>query len=166
MSEFRQKVDAVSKSLKERSKAAAIARTKEREREHLSAYIEQLTASASVSRVRLFFGHINADMDSVGGTVGATEWYDAGVPVLNGEIMYACAYARSGDKTILDSTDVKAWSLHHQGRSIDVFGANASRLDTSLMYFEDAFDPDHSKVEMVDHNRVDRLMVLVHMPRV
>ena len=80
--------------------------------------------------------------------------------------MYACACARSGDKTILDSTDVKAWSLHHQGRSIDVFGANASRLDTSLMYFEDAFDPDHSKVEMVDHNRVDRLMVLVQMPRV
>ena len=63
MSEFRQKVDAVSKSLKERSKAAAIARTKEREREHLSAYIEQLTASASVPRDHLFFGHINADMD-------------------------------------------------------------------------------------------------------
>ena len=41
-------------------------------------------------------------MDSVGGTVGATELYDAGVPVLNGEIMYACAYARSGDKTILE----------------------------------------------------------------
>ena len=41
-------------------------------------------------------------MDSVGGTVGATELYDAGVPVLNGEIMYACAYAKSGDKTILD----------------------------------------------------------------
>ena len=79
-----------------------MARTKEGEREHLSAYIEQLTASASVSRVWLFFGHINADMDSVGGTVGATELYDAGVPVLNGEIMYACAYARSGDKTILE----------------------------------------------------------------
>ena len=35
---------------------------------------------------------------------------------------------------------------------IDGFGANASRLDTSLIYFEDVFDPDHSKVVMVDHS--------------
>ena len=65
-----------------------------------------------------------------------------------------------------NSTDVEAWSSHHQGRSMDGFGASALRVDTSLMYFEDAFDPDHSKVEMVDHNRVDRLMVLVQMPLV
>jgi hypothetical protein len=49
-----------------------------------------------------------------------------------------------------NSTDIEAWSSHHQGRSIDGFGASASRVDTSLMYFEDAFDPDHSKVLMVD----------------
>ena len=61
-----------------------MARTKEGEREHLSANIEQLTASASVSRVRLFFGHINADMDSVGGTVGA-------LALLNGT-MRACQF--------------------------------------------------------------------------
>jgi c-di-AMP phosphodiesterase-like protein len=52
------------------------------EREHLSAYMEQLTASASVPHDRLCLGHINADMDSVGGTVGATELYDAGMPAL------------------------------------------------------------------------------------
>jgi hypothetical protein len=49
-----------------------------------------------------------------------------------------------------NSTDIEAWSSHHQGRSLDGFGASASRVDTSLMYFEDAFDPDHSKVLMVD----------------
>jgi hypothetical protein len=43
-----------------------------------------------------------------------------------------------------NSTDVRVWSSHHQGRSIDGFGATASRLDTSLIYFEDAFDPDYS----------------------
>ena len=59
------------------------------------------------------------------------------------------------------STDIEAWSSHYQGRSLDGFGASASRVDTFLIYFEDAFDPDHS-----DHNRVDRLMVLVQMPRV
>ena len=59
------------------------------------------------------------------------------------------------------STDIEAWSSHHQGRSIDGFGVTASRLNTSLIYFEDAFDPDHS-----DHNRVDRLMVLVQRLRV
>ena len=47
-----------------------------------------------------------------------------------------------------NSTDVEAWSSHHQGRSMDGFGASASRVDTSLMYFEGAFDPDHSKVGM------------------
>ena len=51
-----------------------------------------------------------------------------------------------------NSSDVEAWSSHHQGRSIDGFGAKASRLDTSRMYFEDKFDPDHSKVVMVDHS--------------
>jgi len=81
--------------------------------------------------------------------------------VLNGEIIYACAYARSGDKPSWSSTDVEVWSSHHQGRSTDGFGATASRVDTSLIYFEDAFDPDHS-----DHNRVDRLMVLVQRLRV
>ena len=49
-----------------------------------------------------------------------------------------------------NSTDVEAWSSHHQGRSMDGFGASASRVYTSLMYFEDAFDPDHSKVVMID----------------
>ena len=43
-----------------------------------------------------------------------------------------------------NSTDIEAWSSHYQGRSLDGFGASASRVDTSLMYFEDAFDPDHS----------------------
>ena len=42
------------------------------------------------------------------------------------------------------STDIEAWSSHHQGRSIDRFGVTASRVDTFLIYFEDAFDPDHS----------------------
>jgi hypothetical protein len=36
--------------------------------------------------------------------------------------------------------------------NIDGFGAKASRLDTSRMYFEDKFDPDHSEVVMVDHS--------------
>ena len=42
------------------------------------------------------------------------------------------------------STDVEAWSSHYQGRSLDRFGVTASRVDTFLIYFEDAFDPDHS----------------------
>jgi hypothetical protein len=49
-----------------------------------------------------------------------------------------------------NSTDVEAWSSHHQGRSMDGFGASAMRVDTSLMYFEGAFDPDHSKVVVID----------------
>ena len=47
------------------------------------------------------------------------------------------------------STDIEAWSSHYQGRSLDGFGASASRVDTFLIYFEDAFDPDHSKVVVV-----------------
>jgi hypothetical protein len=47
-------------------------------------------------------------------------------------------------KSSRNSTDVEAWSSHHQGRSIDGFGATASRLNTSLIYFEDAFDPHDS----------------------
>ena len=113
MSEFQQEVEAVASSLKERSKATAMARTSSGGRKHPTAYIEQLTASVSVPRGCLFVGHINTDMDSVGGAVGAAELYGGRACLaqppkdLNGEIMYACAYARSGEKPEWNSTDVE-----------------------------------------------------------
>ena len=119
MDEFRSEINAVATSLKERSRATAMARMPNGARKHPTAYIEQLTAAVSVPRGCLFVGHINTDMDSVGGAVGAAELYGgraclAQPPAqLNGEIMYACAYARTGSKPEWKSDDVAAWAAGH-----------------------------------------------------
>ena len=104
MGEFRLEADAVAASLKQRSSESADSRNADGSRAHPTAYLENLCAAVSVPRGCLFVGHINTDMDSVGGAVGAAELYGGRACLaqppgdLNGEIMDACAYARAGDK--------------------------------------------------------------------
>jgi hypothetical protein len=100
--------------------------------------------------------------------VGAAELYDGRACLaqppgdLNGEIMYACAYARSGEKPTWNSDDVEAWASHHAaGNSLPGFGtsgASEDELSSSLCYFADVFDPENSKVVMVDHSAPSQMV--------
>ena len=157
--EFSAEVDSVAEQLKRRAAASAGARTDDGARLHPTAFLEQLTASVSVPAGCLFVGHINTDMDSVGGAVGAAELYNgraclAQPPAeLNGEIMYAMEYAHTGVKPSWGADDVEAWAMAHSGRSIPGFGSSRLLNDEgSLVCIADIFGKSDSKIVLVDHS--------------
>ena len=167
---YADEVDAVAASLTRRAAETASSMTADGAREHPTAFIETLTAAISVPPGCLFVGHTNTDMDSVGGAVGAAELYSGRaclaqpVDKLNGEIMYACAYARSGEKPAWDSGDIDSWKGAHASNVLRGFGSSTTAADgggdddDSLAFFGDVFDAATSKVVMVDHNAPSQMV--------
>ena len=104
LAEFSEEVEVVAALLARRAASGGAAKAEGGARLHPTAYIETLTAAVSLPPGCLFVGHTNTDMDSVGGAVGAAELYDGRACLaqppseLNGEIMYAISYARTGEK--------------------------------------------------------------------
>ena len=158
---YGQEVDAIAASLATRAAESASQKDADGRRAHPTAYVESLTARISVPAGCLFVGHTNTDMDSVGGAVAAAELYNGRaclaepVQKLNGEIMYACQYARTGARPAWSADDIQAWKASH-GDTVDAFGSGAA----PLAYFGDVFDPDGPGpgVVMVDHNAPSQMV--------
>ena len=158
---FANQVEAVAAALKQRA-TEGIAKRADGSRPHPTGYIETLAASVSVPPGCLFVGHTNTDLDSVGGAVGAAELYDGRACIaqppqeLNGEIMYAISYARTGEKPDWAARDIEAWraAVCADGlgaRELQPFGTAARG---SLAPFNDVFvgTRPRAKVCMVDHS--------------
>jgi inorganic pyrophosphatase/exopolyphosphatase len=167
MEQYAHEVEDIAASLKQRARETAGAKDAAGHREHPTAYVENLVASVSVPPGCLFVGHINTDMDSVGGAVAAAQLYDGvatlaePVQKLNGEIMYACKYARTGEKPAWSAKDISAWKAQH-GDTLRGFGTGGHSLryfgDVFVDASDDAAAPPPSSVVMVDHNAPSQMV--------
>ena len=134
---------------------------------HPASFIENFTSAVSVEEGCLFVGHINTDMDSVGGAVGAAALYKGRATLaqlpsdLNGEIMYALSYARTGEKQEWTSADIEAWKKSVHGKTavpgFGTTGDNTADDDKSLIFIGEVFD-DQSRVCLVDHNAPSQMV--------
>ena len=169
MEEFAQEVEDIAASLKQRARETASAKDAEGHREHPTAYVENLVARVSLPQGCLFVGHINTDMDSVGGAVAAAQLYDGvatlaePVHTLNGEIMYACKYARTGEKPAWTAEDISAWKSEHEA-TLPGFGTGGH----DLRYFGDVFvgasektDAARTAAGVSDESKCRSLVVMV-----
>lgn len=158
MEEYASEVENIAASLRRRAQETAEAKDAAGHREHPTAYVENLVANVSVPKGCLMVGHINTDMDSVGGAVAAAQLYDGvatlaePVHTLNGEIMYACEYARTGKKPAWSADDITAWKESCGDRLLG-FGTCGD-----LRYFGDVFVDVSSSVVMVDHNAPSQMV--------
>jgi manganese-dependent inorganic pyrophosphatase len=164
---FSNEVEAVAEALKQRAVEGVQTRV-DGERLHPTAYIEMLTAEISLPAGCLFVGHTNTDLDSVGGAVGAAELYDgraclAQAPQdLNGEIMYAISYARTGETPDWAALDIETWRASAAGGegSMQALKSFGTVNRGSLAVFDDVFTAANPRprVCMVDHNAPSQMV--------
>ena len=81
--------------------------------------------------------------------------------LLNGEIMYALSYARTGEKQEWTSADIEAWKKSVHGKTavpgFGTTGHNTADDDKSLIFIGEVFD-DQSRVCLVDHNAPSQMV--------